>query len=178
MIFTASEMVKKYGSLYKVNLAVRYREIFKIKKGFYSDEMFPDPICVCSKCHPNSIINGEAALFLLGMTSYKPDLVSCSSLRGTTRFNDFKQHFEQPGLFGVGAVEVTFEMETVRVYGLERMVLETLRWRKKMDPAVVQDVIRYARANRDKINFVLLGKILDQLPHAIKLHDDFMISIM
>ena len=42
MLISYKEALQKYGSSYQINKAVHRREIFKIKKGLYSDEIYRD----------------------------------------------------------------------------------------------------------------------------------------
>ena len=129
MLYGYDDMLRQYGSAYQIGKAVNSGAVYKIARGLYSDERHPDPNAVACALWPQAVLTMGSAFYMHGLTDVVPELVHVATPRNSTRIRDarIRQYFMEPVLMSVGVETGGEEGSPVRVFTLERMLVELLR---------------------------------------------------
>ena len=135
---------------------VRDNHMERVAKGIYiSESVWPDELFIMQKCYPGTIISGETALYLHGMTDREYGEV-CVSVPQKFSGSRLKArgvviHREKPEFYSLGITEINTNYgNTVRVYDRERCICDLIRYRKKYDIQTFQTAIREYMHSKNK----------------------------
>lgn len=129
MVYRYNEVIARYGSAYDIRRAVASGSLFKVGRGVYSDEHYPDTNATVCALWPQAVLTMDTAFNLHDLTDVVPDLVHVATPRNSTRIRDpqVRQHFMLPQLMSVGVQTMNIDGSPVRVFTRERMLVELLR---------------------------------------------------
>ena len=129
LLFTYTDMLKKYGSAYQIARAVDSASLFKVARGLYSDERHPDPNAVACALYPQAVLTMDSAFYLHGLTDVVPKIVHVATPRISTRIRNvaFRQYFLEQKLIKGGVTDMKIDGSVVRIFNAERMLVELLR---------------------------------------------------
>ena len=71
-LYERKEIIKKYGTWYNLEKAIKNKEIFKLANGIYSDKDIVDPMAVVCKKYPSAIITMDSAFYYYDLTDVIP----------------------------------------------------------------------------------------------------------
>ncbi len=143
MIKTYNECIKEYKSDYQLKKAIKDNRIFQIEKGIYSDsENILEEEVIMAK-YPNSVFTGESAYYYHGLTDSIPDYYVLASKRNSTRTKEdsIHQNFVSEDRFEYGITSVSNNGSEIRVYNLERMLVELVRSKSKLPFDYYKEII-------------------------------------
>lgn len=129
MLYRYDNMLARFGSAYQIGKAVDSGTLFKVARGLYSSERYPDPNAVVCALYPQAVLTMDSAFYLHGLTDTVPELVHVATARNSTRIRDIRvrQYFMEPTLMITGVEVVGEDGLEVRVFSRERMLVELLR---------------------------------------------------
>lgn len=129
MLYGYEDMLARYGSAYRIGRAVDAGRIYKIARGLYADERYPDPNTVVCALYPQAVLTMDSAFYLHGLTDVAPELVHAATPRNSTRirYGRTRQYFMEVPLMGVGVSTLVHRGSSVRTFTRERMLVELLR---------------------------------------------------
>ena len=155
----------EYGSAYKVNKAVERGEIFKIARGWYSDQPDPDLRVLACAQYPHAVLTMDSAFHFHGLLDERPDLVHLATPRNSTRIADqrFRQYFFLLDLMEEGVELHQMDGWEVRVFSKERMLVELLRNESLLPLDTYRHLIRAYRKIVDKLD-------MDQIERCVALY--------
>jgi hypothetical protein len=164
MLLNYQQALSRFGSAYSLKKALESKKIFCLEPGIYSSIDFHDSFITLSFSYPEIIYRGLTAEYLHNLTDEVPSSIEISTPINATRIRDsgVAQHYESPGLYGLGAVLLPYGDETLRVYGKERCLLDLVAHRAKVNYSHYLEMMRYYRAHQNELNQDL---ILELLPH-------------
>ncbi|MDO4539182.1 MAG: hypothetical protein Q4B54_13540 [Coriobacteriales bacterium] len=122
-------MLKRYGSAYQIDRAIGSGEVYKVFRGIYSDERYPNPGAVVCALYPQAVLTMDSAFYLHGLTDVVPDFAHVAMPRNSTRIRyvGVRQYFMLPSLMDKGVRAMESDGYAVRVFSRERMLVELLR---------------------------------------------------
>lgn len=143
MLYTRKELFERYDSTYKLNKALKSKEIFKIQKGIYSDEEYVNPLAVISKKYPNFIFTMDSAFYYWDLTDVIPDKFCLATKQTSIRIDeeDIKQYFIDDELFEVGKTNLNVENVEINIYNKERMLVELIRKKNQIPFDYYKEII-------------------------------------
>lgn len=143
MLYTRKELFESYDSAYKLNKALKNKEIFKIQKGIYSDEEYVNPLAVISKKYPNFIFTMDSAFYYWDLTDVIPDKFCLATKQTSIRIDekDIKQYFIDDELFEVGKTNLKVENVKINIYNKERMLVELIRKKNQIPFDYYKEII-------------------------------------
>lgn len=129
MLYNYKEIINKYGNDYNLKKALKFRKIYKIEDGIYSDSKNANRMAVILKKYPGTIFTLESALYIYSLTKVEPDKYFLSTRRNYTRINnnDIKQIFNCDVELDKNALHFTLDDITLNVYSRERLLVEFLK---------------------------------------------------
>ena len=164
MFYTYEEMIKRYKSDYQIKKALKRKEIKKVKPGLYSDGdvLFELPELFLKR--DDTVLTLQSAFQLHGVTDYIPECTFVATPRSAYPINssEVKQIFMSNGYHLIGVESKTIDGVQIRVYDLERSLIELIRYEKKLSFEEYHHVLRKFREKKDSIDF---NKLMDYAKH-------------
>ena len=154
MIYSWKEINKKYGHPRKVRVALNRGEIYRVRRGYYSEKQHINPFLLIAAKYPNGIITMDTAFFIHGLTDVIPDNIYLATLRNATRIAEDRvvQVFMSERIFEPGKTTQEYEGVMINIYNRERMLIEALRNSKTMPFDYYKEIIAGYRRIDDKSN--------------------------
>ena len=154
MLYDYSNMLKRYGSAYQINLAVESGELFKVTRGLYSDERYPDTNAVVCALYPKTVLTMDSAFYLHGLTDIAPLKTHVATPRNSTRIrmSQVKQYFMEQHLMNIGIIEQNNNGNTIRLFSKERMLVELLRCSAALPLDYYKEIVTSYRHITDKLD--------------------------
>lgn len=155
MIYSYDDVLKTYGSVYKVNRAIAAGALYKVARGWYSDERHPDPSVVTCARYPRAVLTMDSAFFFYGLTDVVPTLVHVATPRNATRISSshVRQYFMEPKLMGTGTESINHAGGVVRIFSRERMLVELLRCGRALPWGYYKELISSYRKIATRLDF-------------------------
>lgn len=143
MLYTRKEISKKYNSTYRLNNALKAKNIFKVQTGIYSDEEYVNPLAVIVKKYPNAIFTMDSAFYYWNLTDVIPDKFHLATKRISIRYKDedIKQYFTNGNLFEFGKTTLNVEDVEINIYDKERMLIELVRKKNVLSLDYYKEII-------------------------------------
>lgn len=164
MIYTAKELVEQGETEYSIRKKVSNGSLFIVERGIYStnnENQYIDEVYI-SKKYPNAIITGLSAFYIYDLTDHIPDYFYLSTEQHSfpIRRKDVKQSYQDSSFFEIGVTAKRIDRGDIRIYDLERLLIETIRLKEKYPRELYYEVINSFRKIKSKIDFYKLNKYL------------------
>lgn len=167
MILDIRECLERYGSYYAISKEVAKGSLVKIERGIYSDGKGHVPgEGIVQKKYPGAVFTMESAFLYHRLTDVVPDRYSLATPVRTTAFSDrrVKQYFVPDGTLDIGKTEMDVASVRVAVYDLERMLIELMRYRRKLPYDYYKEVLGNYRSSLDRLYPAKLDDYLAAFP--------------
>jgi len=147
MIYTYNELLESHKLDYQIKKALQQNKLFKIEKGIYSNQPFPNPLEIITKKYPSAIFTMDSAFYFHGLTDVIPSKNYLAVKRDSIRIRDSKiiQVFVLERLLEIGKTQTVFDGVTINVYDQERMLIELIRAKKRMAFDYYKEIINSYR---------------------------------
>lgn len=149
-----AEYLRKLGSDYHIQQKVSNGELFCVERGIFSEkEHVPELAILCFK-YPNAVVTMQMAFYLHGLSDVVPELYDLATDRNAAKISDrrVKQYFYPTNFFNDGVQTVDYKGYPIRIYGLERMLIELLRYKKKLPFDYYKEVLLNYRKILPRLN--------------------------
>ena len=158
MLMNYNECIEKYGSDYQLKKNLREGNIYMAEKGIYSTDEFPSELSIITFRYPKAVLTGDSAFFYHGLTDVIPDLYHLATRRTDSRIRDKRviQSFISDGLFDKGISEISYNNDTVRIYSLERMLIELMRFKARYPRDYYKEILSSYRTKLYDMDFGLI----------------------
>ncbi len=96
MLLNYKEAIEKYGTDYKLQKAIKRKELYKIEKGIYSDRANNFTLYeLLLKKYPNAVLVKDSAFHFIKFSTSVPEKVHLGTARNALRITDkrVQQHF-------------------------------------------------------------------------------------
>ncbi|MDD3453331.1 MAG: type IV toxin-antitoxin system AbiEi family antitoxin domain-containing protein [Bacilli bacterium] len=175
MIYLYKDLEKKGLSDYQIKKLVSDNQLHMIKKGVYSDKEDYNYLEYISKKHPNAILTLQTACYCYGLINEAiiPYTVATKQKDRKIIDDQIKQIFMTDSLYEIGMKNVKYLGFNVKIYDLERLLIEIVRNKKNIDFDIYFMIIKgYQKIskllNTNKINEYLLHFKDPKIEYRIK----------
>ena len=155
MLYNWKEINELYGYPLKVREALERGDIYRIKRGFYSNKPRVNPFLYIVTKYPYAIITMDTAFYIYGLTDIIPDKTFLATLRNATRICDagVVQVFLSESVFEPGKSSLEYDGVSITIYNRERMLIEVLRNSKSIPFDYYKEIITGYRRISDELDF-------------------------
>ena len=164
MIFSTKELLNNGENEYSIRTKTKEGSLFLIERGYYSDKSNYDfrSEAFISKKYPFAIVTGISAFFIYGLIDYIPDYTYLATEQHSfpIRKSDIKQSYQDQSFFEIGATVKELDEGPVRIYNLERLLIEVFRLKEKYPREIYYEVINSFRKIKEKIDFYMINQYL------------------
>lgn len=180
MLYKYSELKRKGYAHKDIERLVDQRIMFKIEKGVYSNRRNVTELSTLLIKHPKVIFTLESAFYFHGMTDKRPDKYVVVTKKPAWRIVDdsIKQYFMDEAIYEIGLTKIQINNTWIPIYDRERMLIELVRYRKKLDPAYYQEICKFYHHHPEKIDMDKLKGYLEQFTSKRKLTEVILTEIL
>ena len=166
MVAKLIEWSRKYGTKYRVGELVRAGKLFRIEEGIYADVADAPEVEVVLAKYPASVLTLESAYYYHRMSDEIPDEYHLATDRKAATIADVRvvQSYVPSGTLRIGAIEMSVLGENLRIYDMERLLIETMRYRTKLPYYLYREVVGNFRERRDELYGSKLDDYLKTFP--------------
>lgn len=160
MLYYFNELLKTGFSRNQIEKKVKNNELFKIARGIYSDEEYPDDLSVIVKKYPNVILTLNSAFYYYELTDKIPEYyyLATDIKSYIIKASSVKQVFMKKDFLKIGLTKCTIEETQINIYDKERLLIELIRYKTKLPYELYKDVINSYRKIKNTLDFVKLYK--------------------
>ncbi|MFA5006719.1 MAG: type IV toxin-antitoxin system AbiEi family antitoxin [Candidatus Izemoplasmatales bacterium] len=160
MLLSYPEAVAKYGSDYQLKKAIITGSIFKIRPGVYAFDANADETAELFVKYDHIVLTLASAFYYHHVSDYVPDRIHVATPKNAYPIErpNVKQYFLTKDYYDVGIMEVKQDDHTIKVYDLERSLIELIRYQTKMPFEEYFHVLKNFREIADKMDFSKLTK--------------------
>ena len=156
MVYSTKQLLEKGETEYSIRKKVLNKEIFLVERGIYSDKenIFIDEAYISTK-YPNAVITGLSAFYIYNLTDHIPDyfFIATEQHSFPIKRKDIKQSYQHESFFQIGIVEMETDTGIVRIYDLERLLIELFRLKEKYASEIYYEVLAEFRKKKEIIDF-------------------------
>ena len=158
MLLAYKDCIEKYGSLYQINKAIRSGRLHKVEPRVYSDTGDESELEIIQWKYPNTIMTLGSAYFYYGLTDVIPTEYHMATESHARQIIDpiVRQYYMPEGTLAIGKTNIQYCGDDVRVYDLERLLIETARMKSKLPYDLYKEVIT---SFRNRINEILPARL-------------------
>lgn len=134
MVLTHKQCLERWHSDYQIKKMIANGMLYQIEKGIYADKPEVSTLAILSAKYPKGIVTMDSAFYYHGLTDVIPEehhIATAKSVR-TLRDARIRQVFVDESILNLGAVTFQHRDAVFRIYDQERMLIELLRYRKKL----------------------------------------------
>lgn len=143
MIYLYKDLTKLGKNDFNIKKMVEKQELYMIKKGIYSTTKDYNYLELISKKHPNTIFTLYTACHCYGLIkdSIIPYTIVTKQKDRKILDENVKQIFMTDSLYPIGMNKVKYLGFDIKIYNLERLLVEVLRNKKTLDFELYQEII-------------------------------------
>ena len=166
MLYSYEDCKLKFGNDYQIQKVIEKGDIYKISPGIYSDKPNPSEIEIVSFKYPKAVFTSNSAFYYHSLTDTIPEQHYLGTPKDSAKITDIniKQVFYRDNVFGVGVTEMEYQNTTIKVYDLERMLIELIRNKKKMPFDLYKEIIENYRKRIDSLDIEKLQDYIAFFP--------------
>ena len=175
-----ADCLNEYGSDYMIQKKINAGEIFKVEKGIYSDEKYVPELAVIAYRYPNAVVTLRNAFYIHGLTDVIPDEYDLSTNRNSPKIRDdrVKQYFLPADFFEQGAETVDYKGYPIRMYNKERMLIELLRYKKKLPYDYYKEILRSYRQIISQLDMQAIQDYVYEAPKSTKIMEALQTEVL
>ena len=171
MIYSTKQLLRKYKNYTAISRLEKAEKIFRISQGVYSDEKSNiADIETFFLTYPNAVLSNESAFLFYELSDYLPEkytivtplkahkVMSCIVYQG----------YMQNSLIKIGVKKVKTDFGYIKIFDLERMLIELFRLKTKFSYEYYKEVVGNYRklAAEGKIDFLKISRYCRQIPRG------------
>ena len=128
------------------------------EKGVYSTLRNSSEIEIIIRKYPKAVYTGRSAFYYHSLTDEIPDHYYLATRRTDTRIKDPRviQSFLKEDIFEPGIIEMKYNNSSIRLYDKERMLIELVRFKKKIPMDYYKEIIQNYRKLTFELDFGLV----------------------
>lgn len=165
-MFDYKECKARFGSAYRIRSAIADRKVFRLAKGVYSLTGKESELEVLQFFYPESVLSFDAAYYYYDLTDVVPEQYDFVTARNAHRIMDerVKQYYVPEEVLRVGMCERELHGEKLRIYDLERLVIETTRMKCTLPSDFYKEIVLALRAKTSEMVPAKIGDYLENFP--------------
>lgn len=180
MLLTYNDCISRFGSDYKLKKAISSQKIFKLDKGLYSDKKYRVEKEIIAKKYPDVVFTGESAYYYHGLTDVIPEQYTIASRRTQTRIKEsgIHQTFVLDDLFYLGISTIETNGTAIKIYDLERMLIELIRFKSKYPFDYYKEIINNYRNRVNTLDFDKLENYASHFKNSEKIMNTIQLEVL
>lgn len=180
MLLSYQECIDKYGSDYRLKKELASGTVFVKERGVYSTKRNTSELDTVMYKYPKTVFTGRSAFFYHSLTDVIPDRYYLATRRNDTRIKDPRvvQSFLNNEIFEAGITQISYNNSDIRIYDLERMLIELMRFRAKMPKDYYKEIIQNYRRIANDMDFCLVEEYADLFRNGGKLMDMIQMEVL
>ena len=180
MIMSYQDCVGKYGSDYQIKKMIADGLLFMKEKGIYSTQRNASELDVIMHKYPKAILTARSAFYYHSLTDVIPDHYYLATRRTDTRIHDHRvvQSFLKDDIFEAGNVSLQYNQSSIRIYNLERMLIELMRFRSTLSLDYYKEIIQSYRKIVFEIDIGLVEDYASMFRNGPKLMDMIQMEVL
>ena len=154
MILSTSECLDRYGSYYAMRRKISVGDLYKLESGIYSDtDEYVSGEQIIQKKFPSAVFTLESAFLYHGLTDVVPDEYSLATAARTSAITDrrVKHYYVPAATADIGKTTMEYAGSTITIYDKERLLIELMRYRRKLPYDYYKEVLSNYRGNLDQL---------------------------
>lgn len=173
MLYSYDELIKKYGTRYNIQKALKTQEIYKLEHGIYSDKKIVDPLILYSKKYPYAVITMDSAFYHYDLTDVIPNKIylATPSKYRTIKNDKIVQIFSEKNILDAGKTVVKINSQDVYMYDKERLLVELIRKRKRIPFDYYKEIIANYREIIDELDMQKIEKYLSLFKNDLNISE-------
>lgn len=175
MVYSYGEMMDKYNDDYNLKIAMEKEEVYKISRGIYADKKNVNPMLVYAKKYPNTVYTMDSAFYYYDLTDVIPDKLHIATSANARSFNnkDIVQYYMDDKLLNIGKemIKLNNSDDTVYMYNKERLLIELIRKRNKIQFDYYKEIINNYRNIVDELDMNKIEEYLDCFKNSDKIFE-------
>ena len=173
MLYSFQEILKKYGTRYNLEEAIKKGEIYKLRNNVYSDKKYINPIAIVSKKYPSGIITMDSAFYYYNLTDVIPQKVFLATNRNSNKIKDEKivQTFMSKEILNKGKTEIDVNGNKVNIYDRERLLIELIRKRSSIPFDYYKEIIENYRQISHELDMYKIEEYVALFKNEVNLFD-------
>ena len=167
-VLNYQECLTEFGGRARINAMIRRGDLYCLERGVYADSpVVPDEVLLLKR-FSRAILTLQSAYWHYDLSDNLPDRVHLATDRCGLRIKDERvvQYFVPKGTLEIGVTSIVVEDQSVRIYDLERVLIETMRYRTKLPYDLYKEVIGRFREIRDKLYPAKMTDYLENFPKS------------
>lgn len=166
MLFDFAECREKFGSPYQIDKAIADGRLHKMERGVYSDTGEENELEIVQWKHPAAVMTFDSAYFYYNLTDMIPELYYMATDFSARKITDplVKQYYMPKGTFAIGQTEIDYCGDKVRIYDLNRLLIETARMKSKLPSDLYKEVILAFRSRTSELVPSTIQQYLKSFP--------------
>ena len=163
MVYSYEQILNKGYSNYQIKKLVEEKKLIKIKPGIYSDKKEYELVELVVIEYKNFVTTMESALYYYGLIKNEPSYFSLATTQKARKIKrDYiKQTFMSENLYMVGTNIIKYQGVKVPAYDIERLLIEVVRSKTKMDFEIYKEAIESYKKIRNLLHKKKLNSYLE-----------------
>lgn len=143
MIYLYKDLIKNNMSDYKIKKLLNDNKLYMINKGVYSTNSDYNYLEYLYKKHNNIVFTLTTACYIYGILNknYLPYYVATKQKDRKINEENVKQIYMSDNLYNIGLNQVKYLGFNIKIYDLERLLIEVVRNKKNMDYDLYVEII-------------------------------------
>lgn len=161
MIYRTQDLLTIGETKYSISKKVRNKKLYRLERGLFSDTLkFNLEEQLISTKYPFCVLTGVSAFSFYDLTDIIPDKVYVATLEHSfpIRKENVVQSYQSKEYFNIGITSVEYDGGAIRIYDLERTLIELIRRKSKYSPELYYEVLNSFRKNKHKLDYVKINE--------------------
>lgn len=180
MLISYADCISQYGNDYKLNKAVAAGKLFKVKSGVYSTKKNSSELEVVAFKYSNAVFTLNSAFYYHSMTDVIPDMYYLATDKDAAKISDktVKQVFVRKERFDIGVTTIKHQGVNLRIYDLERMLIELIRNKNKLPFDYYKEIIDNYRNRVYELDVQKLQEYIIHFPKSQAIFEAIQLEVM
>ena len=166
MLYSYKECKQKYHTDYALRTALVTGELIKVSRGVYSDGGKEYDLSVIGKIYPYAVFTMNSAFYYQGLTDTIPKKYYLITDKDSTKIKDTRvvQYFDNCKSLEIGTEQKDIDGAIIRVFSRERMLVELIRYKKKLPFDYYKEIISSYRKLLYELDIQAIEEYAEKLP--------------
>ena len=175
-----AECLQDYGSDYLIQRQIDAGKLFRLEKGIFSEQENVPELALLLYKYPNAVVTMHNAFYMHGLTDVIPDEYDLATDRDSAKIHDkrVKQYFYPKDSLYMGVEEKEYKGYSIPIYGLERMLVELIRYKTKLSFDYYKEIILNFRRLLPKMNVQKIQDYALSVPKSNKILETLQMEVL
>lgn len=166
MLMSFNECQEKYGNQYQINKMLTSGQLYKVEPGIYSDKERVSELEIISYKYCHAVFTMDSAFYYHNLSDVIPSQFCLATKKNARLIADkrVKQFFHRNEIFSVGITTAQQGNTEIRIYDMERMLIELIRNKRNLPFDYYKEIIESYRKRTDILDIEKLQEYISAFP--------------